>query len=1012
MISLQLVGRARQAGLLIEPRDVFRHQTLQELARVARNEPKESDAPPQGDLEGSDHPLLPIQARFFSEDAGERHHWNQAVLLIPKSRLDWAVVEVTAAAIVAHHAALRLSFEEIEGVWRASYGAASEVSELFWHRSGIRDAADVTAVASAAQASLSLTGPLLRLVGMDLTDGSQRLLLVVHHLVVDGVSWRVLLEDFAAAYEQIQQGKSRVMLAPSHSYASWGARLQAFGQTEQLAAELPYWLERGAQAELPCDDDAGIDRVVDGEEVSLAFDAELTARLLKEAPSAYRTQVNDLLLAGLARAIARWSGIEQIVVELEGHGREDIFAGVDISRTVGWFTTAFPVRLPGGSADDATLIKSTKEELRAIPARGLGYGVLRYHGTEAQRDALAQLSEPRIVFNYLGQFDSSFSESAPFRLAPESAGPARSNSAPLGRWLSINGQVKDGELRLSFSFGRKRYQRKTIELLAASYETAVRELVDHCTSGACGLTPSDVALSGLGQGELDHLALEWREIEDIYPLSPMQQGMLFHTMHDGERELYVNQVAAEVRGVNAEGLRRAWQAVSDRHAVLRTGFVWRGLSGSPQQIVYRRAEVPFVEDDWRARVADWDEAQLEAALADVSRQEQAAGFDLSRPPLQRVRLIRLGDDRHWLIWTHHHILFDGWSSARLISEVMQHHGAGRLPALQHRYRDYIAWLQNRAGEVSAAFWRDAMARLDQPSFLSERADAGSCGHGALTRELDAGLTEKLQQFAARERVTMNTLAQAAWAQLLRRHTGQSAVCFGVTVSGRPAELAGADEMIGLFINTLPVVDDVAPQQKVGAWLRELQDHNLALRDFGWTPLYEIQRLAGRPGQPLFDSILVFENYPIDHALTEKNQQVRVDKTRLVETSNYPLFASVGLDKRFRLTFNYQRRHFDEAQIARLQHAFVRLMEALSVDADRPVGMIADRDPADDVLLARANNTRCDEPRRGLIEQFESQVRSCCDGIALVFGDEALSYGELNARANRLAWRLRDRGVGT
>ena len=146
-------------------------------------------------------------------------------------------------------------------------------------------------------------------------------------------------------------------------------------------------------------------------------------------------------------------------------------------------------------------------------------------------------------------------------------------------------------------------------------------------------------------------------------------------------------------------LRRAWQAVSDRHAVLRTGFVWRGLSGSPQQIVYRRAEVPFVEDDWCARVADWDEAELEAALADVSRQEQAAGFDLSRPPLQRVRLIRLGDDRHWLIWTHHHILFDGWSSARLISEVMQHHGAGRLPALQHRYRDYIAWLQNRAGDV-------------------------------------------------------------------------------------------------------------------------------------------------------------------------------------------------------------------------------------------------------------------------------------------------------------------------
>ena len=304
---------------------------------------------------------------------------------------------------------------------------------------------------------------------------------------------------------------------------------------------------------------------------------------------------------------------------------------------------------------------------------------------------------------------------------------------------------------------------------------------------------------------------------------------------------------------------------------------------------------------------------MEAALAAVSRRERVEGFDLSRPPLQRVRLIRLGKDRHWLIWTHHHILLDGWSSARLIAEVMQHDGEGRLPALQHRYRDYIGWLRSRDNDASVAFWRNAMAKLDEPSFLAEglteQADAESSGHGMLALELDAALTGRLQQFAARERVTMNTLVQAAWAQLLRQHTGQRTVCFGVTVSGRPPELAGAEDMVGLFINTLPVVDDVSPQQKVGAWLRHLQDRNLTLREFGWTPLYEIQRLAGRPGRPLFDSILVFENYPVDHALMGKNRQIRVGETRIVETSNYPLFASVGLDERLRLVFNYQRKTF-------------------------------------------------------------------------------------------------------
>ncbi|MEH2532306.1 amino acid adenylation domain-containing protein/non-ribosomal peptide synthase protein (TIGR01720 family) [Bradyrhizobium sp. AZCC 1614] len=1018
IISLQMVSRARRAGYLIEPRDVFQHQTLEALALAARAEQRSETLADQGQVTGP-HSLLPIQARFFAEDAGRRDHWNQAVLLRPRDRLDWEMMQRAMAAVVDHHDALRLRFKEAEGTWRAEHGAAPAAADLLWIRSAA-DGEAVTALASSAQASLSISrGPLLRAVGIDVADGTQRLLIVIHHLVVDGVSWRVLLEDVAAAYAQLVNGDAAVALpAKSHAYAVWGKRLQDHAASPELATELSYWVDRRANADIPCDDDhGGPDYVADADEVLLTFERELTQRLLTDAPSAYRTQINDLLLASLARAVWQWSGQDDVLVELEGHGREDLFGDLDISRTVGWFTTAFPVRLAGGSQNPSSLIKTVKEELRGIPGRGLGYGLLRYLGSEEQRAALADIAEPKLVFNYLGQIDGGVDDDAAlFAMASESAGPSRDESSPLRRWLSVNGTVRDGQLRLSFGFGRKRYRRETVERLAGLYDVALCELVDHCTSGACGVTPSDVALSGLGQADLDSLELDWREIEDIYPLSPMQQGMLFHAMHDGESGLYVNQVAAEVRGLDAGKLHRAWQAVSDRHAVLRTGFVWRDLAGSPQQIVYRRAEVPFVEEDWRARAAASEPSQLEAALGEVSLRERVEGFDLSKPPLQRVRLIRLGEDRHWLIWTHHHILLDGWSSARLIAEVMQHNGDGRLPALQRRYRDYIGWLQSRDSDASAAFWRNVMAKLEEPSFLAggstEHADAESPGHGMLALELDVAATERLQQFAARERVTLNTLVQAAWAQLLRQYTGQGTVCFGVTVSGRPPELAGAEDMVGLFINTLPVVDDVGPQQKVGAWLRELQDRNLTLREYGWTPLYEIQRLAGRPGRPLFDSILVFENYPVDHALMGKDGQIRVGETRLVETSNYPLFASVGLDKRLRLVFNYQRRHFDEAQIARLQRAFVQLMEALSVDADRPVGMIAASDPADDALLSRANDTRRDAPRRGIVEQFEAQVGQSPDAIALVFGDAELSYRALNARANRLARRLRDHGVGT
>ena len=364
ILSLQIIARLRKRGIRLTPKQVFGQQTVARLATVAviaavpaakkRNRRRQTIV--ENDRVTGVHRLLPIQTRFFDEDAGNRNHWNQAVLLVPQSRLDWEVLRRALAAVVDHHDALRLRFEQVDRMWRAEYGAAPAPSDLLWVRTDVGDAVEVTAIASAAQASLSLSsGPLLRAAAMDLADGSQRLLIAIHHLAVDGVSWRVLLEDLAAAYGQLKQGAATVSLPPkSESYASWGERLHAYAAAPALAGEMPFWLTRGAGADLPCDNDhGGPDLVGDGEEVSLVLDAELTSRLLQEAPSAYRTQVNDLLLASLVRAVSRWCGLEDLTIELEGHGREDIFPGTDISRTVGWFTTAFPVRLNGGSSDDA-----------------------------------------------------------------------------------------------------------------------------------------------------------------------------------------------------------------------------------------------------------------------------------------------------------------------------------------------------------------------------------------------------------------------------------------------------------------------------------------------------------------------------------------------------------------------------------------------------------------------------------------------------------------------------------
>lgn len=1018
ILSLQIIARLRKRGIRLTPKQIFSQQTVAGLATVAvlssgttgNKEKPKAKTSTGGEIESGMRQLMPIQTRFFAEDIANRDHWNQAVLLRPRAQIDWGTLRGALAAIVEHHDALRLRFKQVDGAWRAEQGPPSS-SALLWLHAGVAGEAQITELAGAAQASLSLSsGPLVRAVGMDLTDGGQRLLLAIHHLVVDGVSWRILLEDLAFAYDQLERGSPVALPPKTDSYASWAERLHGYAAIAEIAAELPHWLDCDAGASLPCDDDHdSVDCVGDGGEVSLVFDAEVTSRLLEQAPAAYRTQVNDLLLAALVRTISRWSQHDEVMVELEGHGREDIFPDADVSRTVGWFTTAFPVRLKD-AVDEASLIKEVKETLRAIPNRGLGYGVLRYLGSEPQRHALAQLAEPQIVFNYLGRFDSSIGSTQLFTFAPESVGPSRSASSRMRGWLNVTGLVREGRLELSFAYGRKRYRSATVERLATHYEAALRELVTHCCNGAFGLTPSDVPLAGLAQADLDRLAatLDIRGIEDIYPLSPMQQGMLFHALRDGADDAYVNQIGLELFGVDAGRLRAAWQAASDRHAALRTGFVWQNLLGVAQQVVYRHATVPFVEEDWRDR----SHVDLDAVLGETSRRERERGFDLSQPPLQRVRLIRLDDDRHWLIWTHHHIFVDGWSSARLVAEVLQHVGGGTLPTVQGDYRDYIAWLQARDREGADRFWREALAEFETPTLLATALatsrTSGSKGHASVELAVDKELTSRLKSFAKRERVTLNTLIQGAWAQLLRRHTGQSAVSFGVTISGRPAELPGSEEMVGLFINTLPIVDASNPQIIVGDWLRRLQEQNLALREHGWTPLYEVQQLAGHAGHPLFDSILVFENYPIDEGLF-RDRGPRLGRVAHVTPTNYALAVAVfAAGDRLNIEFNYDRFRFDEAAILRIRDILHDLLERIVANAERVLGDLrsgTDQDARRILDWSGAAGLPSAFPA-DVVTHIEAQAAQDPSAVAIVWGDQRICFGELNTRANALARRLR------
>ncbi|QET05160.1 amino acid adenylation domain-containing protein [Cupriavidus pauculus] len=495
ILSIQAVSRARQAGLRFTPKDLFLHQTVRALAQVVTSAQSAGEAMPTGEV-----PLLPVQREFFEAPIPSRHHWNQAVLLRPTQALDVARLQTAVDRLVAHHDALRLRFAERDGDWTQHY--ADTAITTVTHDAVTEDA--LTDACTRAQHELNLEhGPLLRVALFTLPDGSQRLLIAIHHLVVDGVSWRILLEDLQQAYRD-----EAALPARTSSYQAWSRRLRHHAQSTTMADESAFWLgQPDAPQPVPDHDVPALAR--DAAHETVRIDPHRTAQLLQDAHAAYRTRINDLLLAAVASATGQWTGHSRIGIVLEGHGRESLFEDVDLSRTVGWFTSIYPLVLPVGT-DIGDGIRQAKEALRAVPSQGLGYGLLRHDGPDAVRHALAARTLPRITFNYLGQFDqgNTRDQGALFERANEPSGDSRSPDAPLGNWITINGQVFDGVLE--FRIGYSRAQFATLRPLAEALQAALEGVVDHCVAQGTdahhqSMTPSDLVNVTMDQASLDAL---------------------------------------------------------------------------------------------------------------------------------------------------------------------------------------------------------------------------------------------------------------------------------------------------------------------------------------------------------------------------------------------------------------------------------------------------------------------------------------------------------------------------
>ncbi|OWA08458.1 non-ribosomal peptide synthetase [Streptomyces sp. CS227] len=1032
IISLQVVSRARRAGLALTSRDVFLNPTVAALAPAVQPAGESAGAlAEQGALSGP-VPVLPASSWFFETHPAAPGHFNFSVAVALTPAYDAAALRAAVTAVLAHHDALRLTFDTTAGPRpAATYLGAVDTDAVL-------DVHDLTAGGGPAdtpedrwRAAVLAThrgfdlaeGPLIRfVVGRQGTGRPARLAVVAHHLVMDGVSLRVLMEDLATAYEQITAG-GRAELGPKGtSVRQWAERLAAHTAAGGFDDEIPYWRAVGEQAvaALPVDLPGGRNTVATQASVSLALTAAQTEAVLQQGSALYRTQANDVLLTALARTLRTWTGHDRVAVTLEGHGREELFEDVDLTRTVGWFTSLHPIALalpePAGDDPDggwADAVKCVKEQLRAVPQRGIGYGALRHLA-----DAPVGRLDPLVSFNYHGQFDVSGDEDEAglFGAALPSVGGEHAPAERRTHLLDVVGAVQDGQLVFSWLYSADTYREETVRGLAESFAAELAAFAEHCARpGAGGCTPSDFPLVTLGQAEVDRIAGDGRTVEDIYPLTPLQSGMLFHALADPGSGAYLEQLTFTLEGVtDVERLATAWRRVLERADALRVSLVWEGVP-EPVQVVRRQLEAPVHLADWSAAA----EAERDLLLADFLAEDRARGVDLAEGPLLRVALIGLGAGDVQVVWTFHHLLLDGWSNAALLGDVVAEYAAlggepAAAPAVRGSFGDYLRWLAGQDQEAGRAYWRRSLAGFEEPVALPYDRAPGHSRTGASTARvevaLDPAAAARAGAFARRHRLTLNALVQGAWALVLGQQAGVTDVVFGTTVSGRPADLPGAESVLGLFINTLPVRVTVDPARPAADWLAGIQAELAEARGHEYVALSDITADVA-PGTSLFESLVVFENYPVDKEKTG-GYGLGVRGLSAVESTNYALtlVASAAGDS-LEMVLAYDPELFDAGTAERLAARLRQAVTALAGSEGLPVGrlpLLAEEEQR--AVEACAGSLDPAAVPRTVPAAFAERVAATPEATAVECDGHALTYAALDARATRLAQVLAGHGV--
>ncbi|MGF6848996.1 amino acid adenylation domain-containing protein/non-ribosomal peptide synthase protein (TIGR01720 family) [Chitinophaga sp. W3I9] len=999
--SIQVVFRLRQRGFILRIQDVMQHPVIADLSLCVRTLGREASQ----ELVTGHIPLSPVQQWFFQTAVAAPHHYNQSVLLESREPLAVPALKAALDKILLHHDALRMVYHSTATGWLQENKGSEQpylLEIIDW-----TDDVSFAACCDRIQRSADLDkGPLFR-VGLFRGTGKDRLLLVAHHLVIDAVSWRILFEDLTVLYEQYQSGDGLNLPAKTDSFQYWQQQLEEYAKSSVLKSEQSYWdaIEGVAVAALPLDNMGGSNQIKDIDTCAFVLDKDMTSRLQVSCYKAYGAEMNDILLTALSLAVQEVFETDDVMVRLEGHGREDIGNEVNVTRTIGWFTTMYPVVFNMRyHKDPVRQLIAVKEKLHRIPSKGIGYGVLRYMTEQGYK------LQPQIGFNYLGDFGavlnkeqtvSAFTFSGVYRGVEIPADMERD------LLLDVSGMIADERMKLSIDYSREQFNHATIDRLATAFRQHLEVLTDKLSAATVTtLTPVDLTYKELEVEQVMELQRETM-LEDVYTLSPFQEGLYYHWLATPGSPMYFEQMSYRLKGkLDIAILKQSYYTLVSRHAVMRTYFTQR-FGERLLQVVSRSVSEGFSV----LEPAGDGESFVEA----FREQDRLRGFDLHKGSQMRLTVIDMGEEMYEFVWSHHHIIMDGWCVSILVKEFFQIYEGlktGVAPELGrvYPYSGYIKWIENLSREKTLDYWRNYLSGYDTLSTLPKtpflHPEEGN-QHQLLI--LDGSRREAIRKLCTTIGITESAFVQVVWGILLSKYNDTDDVVFGTVVSGRPAHLEGMEEMIGLFSNAIPV--RIRPEKASGirTLLKEVQQMWIDGSDHHYMQLAEIQA-ASSLGRNLMDHMLVFENFPVVESIGQNVDSLKglsVLSGGAFGRTNYDLMLTISSHLNIEIKFDYNTTIYDSNQIDRMKSHLMAIVDSMLENPEATVGTLDYIGKEEQQLLLKTfNNTTVRYPAEStLVSLFRDQAIRIPDAASVIFMDKQLSYRELDEQSDRLAGYL-------